>query len=325
MLRPAVGLALFMTLGCATEGAVSPDDIPAGAPAIDRFDGEWLSEDFGYAIQIAGRLGTVTFSNDGSNPIGELLMVIQSEEGLRFTGLQVFRDGVVREVIGRLVDPNTIRMTGNRTTWDLQRIGTDQMLTPEDVPADAPAITTFDGEWISEELGYALQIDGRLGTVTLSDSGVNPPGELILVIQSDAGPRFDGLHVFRDGVIRDVIGRLVDPNMLRMTGNRTSWDLLRISNADPVADAGAGLMASVGTLVTLDGSTSMDPDVDDVLTYAWTQEFGDPVTLSGETDPVVTFVAPATAQLLGFRLTVRDDDGAEDSTTVTVTVLASMM
>lgn len=322
MLRRFVAPALLLALACGSEDALSPADIPEGAPPIDRFDGEWLSEDFGYAVSIQGRMGTVTFSNGGANPVGGLLLVIQSEDGLRFEGLQLFRDGVVREVIGRLVEPNTLRMTGNRTTWDLQRVGADDSVSPEDIPADAPPISTFDGEWLSEDFGYAMNISGRLGTVTLSDSPVNPPGELILVIQSDEGARFDGLHVFRDGLVEEVIGRLTEPNLLRMTGDRMSWDLQRISNAAPVANAGMSLASSVGALVTLDGSLSSDPDPDDVLSYTWTQEFGDPVTLGRDDAPVVTFLAPRTPQLLEFRLTVRDPEGAEDSAIVVVTVLA---
>ena len=320
-----VALSLFLAFGCSSEETLSESDLPDGAPPIDRFDGEWLSEDFGYAIRIAGRRGTVTFSNSGGNPVGELLLVIQSEDGLRFTGLQLFRDGVVREVIGRLVDPDTLRMTGNRTTWDLLRVTPDGRVSPEDVPADAPPISTFDGEWLNETLGYAFQISGRLGSVTLADSDVNPVGELVLVIQSDEGTRFDGLHVYRDGVVREVIGRLAEPNLLRLTGDRMTLDFQRISNAAPIADAGTSLSSSVEALVTLDASMSADPDPDDVLTFAWTQEFGEPVTLSSETAPVVTFTAPTTPQLLGFRVTVRDAEGAEDSAMVAVTVVRAIM
>ena len=193
-------------------------------------------------------------------------------------------------------------------------------VSPEDIPSGAPDITRFDGEWLSEEFAYAIQISGRLGTVTISNTDANPVGELILVIQTDEGPQFSGLHVFRRGSVEEVVGRLVDPNTIRMTGGGITWNMMRISNAAPVAVAGMNTSTVGGELVTLDASDSMDPDFDDEITYSWTQEAGDAVTLSADSAPVVTFVAPLEAQLLTFRVTVTDLAMASDQDQVTVTV-----
>lgn len=76
-------------------------------------------------------------------------------------------------------------------------------------------------------------------------------------------------------------------------------------HAVPVASPAS---ASEGTLVTLDGSGSWDPDSSS-LTYAWLQTGGPPVTLSTTANPANrTFVAPnfSADTTLTFQLTVSD-------------------
>ncbi|MEM1414724.1 MAG: hypothetical protein AAGH15_07480 [Myxococcota bacterium] len=307
------------------EGTVvlSPDDIPEDAPPLSLFDGEWLDETTGYAVEIVGRLGTTTFSNSDATPEGELALVILGEDGTQFTGRQLFADGLVREVLGRLVDFDTLRLTGGPGSVDLRRIGNargEGMLSADDIPDGAPAIDRFDGEWLAEDAGYALEISGRLGTITFTNSDATPIGALALVILSEDGTQFTGRQLYADGVVRDVLGRLVDLDTMRLTGGGDTLDLLRISNAAPVADAGANAPVEVGRVGTLDATESTDADVDDELSFVWTQVLGEEVMLSSTTDAVATFVAPATPQLLGFRVTVTDLAGATDEAEVRVTV-----
>jgi hypothetical protein len=75
--------------------------------------------------------------------------------------------------------------------------------------------------------------------------------------------------------------------------------------------------------VTLDGSTSTDPD-GDTLKYKWQQVLGSQVTLPSDTEPTVTFEVPKTAFAvqIQFKLTVTDPSGATDSDVVDVLVLA---
>ena len=107
-----------------------------------------------------------------------------------------------------------------------------------------------------------------------------------------------------------------------------------IATGTPVAKTGADRTVAAGTLVTLDGSGSTDPNAGQTttLTYQWTQTAptsgaGSGLSLSSATAAEPTFTAPAIAAggsdiTLTFQLTVTDTDSNSDSATVTITVTA---
>lgn len=92
-------------------------------------------------------------------------------------------------------------------------------------------------------------------------------------------------------------------------------------NRAPVADAGNDRTVEGGTAVTLDATSSSDPD-GDTLSYSFRQTGGPNVALSGANTATPSFTAPLgtpTAQTLTFEVTV--DDGQETATdSVVVTV-----
>ncbi|OGI20749.1 MAG: hypothetical protein A3B68_09440 [Candidatus Melainabacteria bacterium RIFCSPHIGHO2_02_FULL_34_12] len=79
------------------------------------------------------------------------------------------------------------------------------------------------------------------------------------------------------------------------------------------------LSVTRGKAVTLNGSTSSDPDKD-TLTYSWTQISGTPVTLSGADTSILSFTSPSVKGALKFRLSISDGLlSAKSDVTVTVT------
>jgi hypothetical protein len=85
-------------------------------------------------------------------------------------------------------------------------------------------------------------------------------------------------------------------------------------NQAPVALAGLNQTGIVsGTIVTLDGSSSYDPD-GDPLTYAWTQTAGVAVTLSSATAARPTFTAPAVTAVTDLLFELRVSDGSLSAT-----------
>ena len=84
-----------------------------------------------------------------------------------------------------------------------------------------------------------------------------------------------------------------------------------IETTEPEADAGPHQSAETGVLVTLDGRGSSDPD-GDALTYAWTEDAGNPETglLSDNTAVMPTFT-PTAVGTYSFVLVVNDKQMVE--------------
>jgi hypothetical protein len=88
-----------------------------------------------------------------------------------------------------------------------------------------------------------------------------------------------------------------------------------------VANAGSDQIVNAGTLVTVNGSTSFDPD-DDTITFEWTQLTGPTVSLATPTAETPTFTAPQVSTQTALTFELRVSDGPLTSTaSVTITVL----
>jgi hypothetical protein len=90
-------------------------------------------------------------------------------------------------------------------------------------------------------------------------------------------------------------------------------------NHAPTADAGADTDVQSGTVVTLDGSGSSDPD-SDMLSYSWSQVSGTQVQLANATGAKPSFTASVTGTYI-FELIVADAKVSSTPDTVTVRVL----
>ncbi|HET6558774.1 MAG TPA: PKD domain-containing protein, partial [Prolixibacteraceae bacterium] len=83
---------------------------------------------------------------------------------------------------------------------------------------------------------------------------------------------------------------------------------LEAENRAPVANAGADLFVHEGALITLDGSGSLDPDLDE-LTYLWTAPVG--ITLSSATSVHPSFTAPEVSVDTEFTFSLAVSDGTD--------------
>ncbi|MBL8238792.1 MAG: OmpA family protein [Bryobacterales bacterium] len=106
---------------------------------------------------------------------------------------------------------------------------------------------------------------------------------------------------------------------------RVRYELLtrriRTGNSAPIADAGGDQFNTPAGNIRLDGSASYDPD-GDPITFQWQQVAGPTVALTNATQAVATFTAAA-GQTYAFRLTVKDDQGAQGVSRATVTSRAA--
>jgi hypothetical protein len=107
--------------------------------------------------------------------------------------------------------------------------------------------------------------------------------------------------------------------------SRQAPQLLAANNSPPIANAGhsADKTVNEGSLVTLDGSASRDPD-GDAMTFVWTQLSGPPVMLSTPNEAKTSFTAPSNLQAgditISFKLTVADSSGLSNFDTVSILV-----
>ena len=94
--------------------------------------------------------------------------------------------------------------------------------------------------------------------------------------------------------VKDTAG-LTDSDSVHITVNHVTPP--QPVDKRPVANAGhpgPDQNVNEGSLVTLNGSASTDPDIGDTLTYSWTQTAGPSVTLSNPTSAMTTFSSPTT-------------------------------
>lgn len=93
-------------------------------------------------------------------------------------------------------------------------------------------------------------------------------------------------------------------------------------NHAPVADAGTAQTSAKRATVTLDGSSSHDPDGNS-LSYSWSQTAGPTVVMSDPKSVKPTFKAPGTSGTLSFSLTVSDGQLTSAPSTVSVIITNS--
>ena len=92
----------------------------------------------------------------------------------------------------------------------------------------------------------------------------------------------------------------------------------KASNSQPVAEAGANQTVNERSIVTLNGSSSSDPD-GDTLTYIWAAPAA--IALSGATTATPSFTAPDVTTDTPYTITLNVTDGQLwDTDTVTITV-----
>jgi uncharacterized repeat protein (TIGR01451 family) len=158
--------------------------------------------------------------------------------------------------------------------------------------------------------------------VWASDSGdVKPGSDAVTWLIYTLGP--EGGVVTRTFAVTATDDVVNDDYLVRSYGTPNVPGTVAVAtqiNRAPVAEAGPSQSASPGTLVTLDGSSSSDPD-GDPLTYGWAQTGGTAVALSSSTAVSPTFTAPsALGEMLTFTLTVTDTFGVAHSDVTTVTI-----
>jgi outer membrane protein assembly factor BamB len=201
--------------------------------------------------------------------------------------------------------------------WEFETLGAVQ---------SSPAIGSGGRIYFSSLDGflYALDEDGEAAwSVLLSESSGSPviarDGTLYIGTLASVsngvflnGPLY-AVETDADGILHGAPWPMFLHDV-RHTGRNTA-------NEAPQADAGGDQQAGGGQRVTLDGSGSTDPDYG-IARFRWRQTSGDTVTISGEDEIAMSFVAPNvdTTDPLAFELTVTDNGGLTSMETASVSI-----
>ena len=135
----------------------------------------------------------------------------------------------------------------------------------------------------------------------------NAPEEVVLSSPVSARPSFLAPEVMED--TQFVFSLIVNDGYSDSELSEVTITVVNV-NKPPVSKAGINQTVNEGTLVTLDGTGSSDPDGDQ-LTYKWTAP--PEITLSSTTVSKPTFVAPEVTQDQQYTITLVVNDGTVDS------------
>jgi hypothetical protein len=175
-----------------------------------------------------------------------------------------------------------------------------------------PAQTVDERSVVALDGSASSDPDGTVLTFTWT-----PPEGITLSSNSVANPTFTAPEVTTDTPL--TFGLVVSDGAATSSASVTIT--VRNVNRAPVASAGANQTVVERTVVTLDGSASVDPD-GDAVTYLWTAPAG--IVLSSATAATTTFTAPnvgPAGRTFTFSLVVTDAQGAASApSTVQVAV-----
>ncbi len=176
-----------------------------------------------------------------------------------------------------------------------------------------PVLTAINPQTVAEGQALTLALvatDPDGSALTFSASGL-PAGAILNGSTLSWTPAFDQAGTY------SVTFTVSDG---ALSASQTATLTVTNVNRAPAAEAGPVQTVNAGSVVTLDGTGSTDPD-GDVLTYQFIQTAGPAITLHNPPPAQPTFTAPAVTAptTLTFSLTVSDGTtSAQDTVTITV-------
>jgi len=185
--------------------------------------------------------------------------------------------------------------------------------------ADAgPAQTVNEGDTVVLD-GSKSKLPGGIDTYQWQQTGGTPT--VILIDADTIAARFTAPDVGVGGTT--LTFQLTVSNSSGKSDTDATTVTIRFVNDPPIANAGNDQTVDEETIVTLDGSSSYDPDIGDSITYKWEQTGGSPnVQITDANKVQASFDAPniLSDTILTFKLTVTDSSGSSDTDTTVVNV-----
>ena len=210
------------------------------------------------------------------------------------------------------------QLDGALANGDVLVIATDQATFQSDIQLSYPSVCHFNGDdavglfnnnSLIDAVGNPSEDPGSGWSVAGIDNGT---GEHTLIRKSSITEGSVDWASSAGSSANDSEWIVEDQNYFLNIGFHLFGDTGE--NLGPTANAGQNQSVIFGSLVTLNGSASADPD-GTIESFQWSQTAGTSVELSSMTEAVVTFTAPSSQDSLSFTLTVTDNEGATSSAT----------
>jgi large repetitive protein len=189
-----------------------------------------------------------------------------------------------------------------------------------------PPIAEVDPAQITVNEGSVVKLNGSATDPDPTDKlvyswGQEPGGPPVILNGSDTlNLTFIAPKVSSNTILKFSFAAVDDKNVISNSVIVTVT--VKNLNDSPIANAGINQLVNEGYVVSLNGSASKDPDLDQIV-YSWIQSSGPAVKLNEATTPSPSFNSPSdlsTDVNLNFKLTVIDDKNASSTDTVKVTI-----
>jgi len=197
----------------------------------------------------------------------------------------------------------------------MQTVGASLVLAKADA---GPAQTVNEGDTVVLD-GSKSKLPGGIDTYQWQQTGGTPA--VTLIDADTAKASFAAPDVGVGGTT--LTFQLTISNGSGKSDTDTTSVTVLFVNHPPTANAGNDQTVDEETIVTLDGSSSYDPDPGDSMTYQWEQSGGSPnVQLTNANKVQASFYAPNILDetILTFQLTVTDSSGFSDTDLTAVNV-----